>query len=53
MDLATLAAILSHSSLRMVLKYVHVQQRHMHAEMDRLARENAAQGPIRAPHVRE
>jgi hypothetical protein len=26
----------------MVLKYVHVQQGHMDAEMDRLARENAA-----------
>ena len=36
MDLATLAAILGHSSLRMVLKYVHVRQQHMDAEMERI-----------------
>jgi integrase len=36
MDLGTLAAILGHSSLRMVLRYVHIRQQHMDAEMKKL-----------------
>jgi integrase len=32
-DLATLAAILGHSSLRVVQRYVHVTQEHQRAEM--------------------
>lgn len=37
MDVVTLAAILGHSSLRMVIKYVHPQQDHMDSEMDKLS----------------
>lgn len=37
MDLGTLAAVLGHSSLRMVLKYVHIRQNHMDSEMDRIS----------------
>jgi site-specific recombinase XerD len=42
MHVTTLAAILGHSSLRMVTKYVHVQQESMDAEMERIQREPAA-----------
>ena len=34
-DLATLAAILGHSSLRLVMRYVHPQAEHMKAAMAR------------------
>ena len=37
MDLAALAALLGHASLRMVVKYVHPQQEHLDASMDRLS----------------
>lgn len=36
MPLGTLAAILGHSSIRMVMKYVHPTQQHQYEEMDRL-----------------
>lgn len=36
MDLTALAAILGHSGLRCVMKYVHVQQGHMNAQMAQL-----------------
>jgi hypothetical protein len=52
MDLATLAAILGHASLRMVLKYVHIRQDHMDAEMDRLALAQSAQAPPRPQPIR-
>jgi integrase len=44
MNVTTLAAILGHSSLRMVTKYVHVQQQTMDTEMERI------QAPLR-PHT--
>lgn len=37
MDLGTLAATLGHSSLRMVTRYMHIQQDHIDAEMRKLA----------------
>ena len=52
MDLAALAGILGHGSLRMVLKYIHIQQDHMDAEMDRLAREQPLGAPIRPQTTR-
>ncbi len=45
MDLATLARILGHNSLRMVMKYVHPTQTHQDAEMDRLDAIRANLGP--------
>jgi integrase len=33
MDLATLAAILGHNSLRVISRYIHIQQAHMNAAM--------------------
>jgi integrase len=36
MPLGTLAAVLGHSSIRMVMKYVHPTQQHQDEEMDRL-----------------
>jgi integrase len=35
MDLGTLAKLLGHSSLRSVMKYVHISQEHMNQAMDR------------------
>jgi site-specific recombinase XerD len=36
MDLATLASVLGHSSLRMVMKYVHISQSHMDEQIMKL-----------------
>lgn len=54
MSLPVLAAVLGHSSLRMVTKYVHPQQEHMDAEMMRIsspAVEPATEKPARAERV--
>ncbi len=43
MDLATLASILGHSSIRAVQKYVHITQRHQDAAMRRYGYLNKAE----------
>jgi len=42
MDLATLAAILGHSKLNMVMRYAHPQEQHKAEAMQRLEKANAA-----------
>jgi hypothetical protein len=42
MDMATLAAILGHSKLDMVLRYAHPQEQHKADAMKKLAKANAA-----------
>ncbi len=43
MDLATLAAILGHSKLNMVMRYAHPQEQHKAEAMQRLEKANAAE----------
>ena len=51
-DLATLAAILGHSNIRSVMRYIHVSQAHQNAAMDRLDVEfTAAAGVVEACEV--
>jgi hypothetical protein len=42
MDLATVAAILGHSKLNMVMRYAHPQEAHKAEQMKKLAKANAA-----------
>jgi hypothetical protein len=42
MDLATLAAILGHAKLNMVMRYSHPQEQHKAEAMQRLEKANAA-----------
>jgi hypothetical protein len=42
MDLATLAAVLGHSKLNMVLRYAHPQEQHKADAMNKLALAHAA-----------
>jgi integrase len=59
MDLATLAAVLGHSKLNMVMRYADPQEQHKAAAMKRLEQANAAaeiaefEGPHKNPHTGE
>jgi hypothetical protein len=48
MDLATLARVLGHASLRMVMKYVRPTQEHQDASMERFEKSQAHSRPTMA-----